>query len=253
MAQPGEEKHKIGEAYTYVFLGALEASVKSFRYRVTVYDAPEKMIFEGSDKKTFSFDARGDFYHVSGFREVFVECKGYDAGGSLFSEFKTFFAKAYLTSATYRQHQNDLFWFVANVPFACDAGRKVLSPSYVTGYLSSGATEVVRALLGTIHIDDKLSADLASRTGIFILTDSFLRTADICYTPKLGDHMWKISKRLHGGSPPSNYMEYAAEVARANKLESPDRIREGQRLRFRWLGVHPATETDEGSDSGLDS
>lgn len=73
--------------------------------------------------------------------------------------------------------------------------------------------------------------------GVFILTDSYLRNAELSYTVEAGDTIWAILMRFRAGPAPAQFGNVANEIARSNGLESPDRVRAGQRLRLRWPGI----------------
>jgi hypothetical protein len=231
MTTPGEVNQALGQAYQYVFIGALEASIKSFENKFDVRTAPEKTLFEGRDGKSFSFDFNGVLSEPMRYAEVFGESKGYSKGDNLLADFRTFIAKAYVTSCDHQRHRNDLFWFVTNVPFACSEGSRILFSSV----LSDKGNASVRGIVGSGHIDDRLVVSLIDRVGVFILTDSYLRNATISYKVIPGDSLWTILKKLHGGVP-RNFGVLAKSIAYANRLRSPDEIVSGRRIRLRWIG-----------------
>src|SRR4051812_11932237 len=111
MSRPGEVNHVIGQAYQAVFIGALEASIKPFENKFTVQREPGKTSYRGRDGGTYSFDFAGVYNHPMGSREVFGESKGYSNAGNLLTEFRSFVAKAYVTSVDYPRHLDDYFWF----------------------------------------------------------------------------------------------------------------------------------------------
>src|SRR6266404_1153974 len=116
MSSPGEVNQAVGQAYQSVFIGALEANIKHFENKFTVQREPEKTAFSGRNGKSYSFDFCGVYNHPLVASEVFGESKGYSKAGHLLSEFKSFVAKAYVTSVDYPRHASDYFWFVTNVP-----------------------------------------------------------------------------------------------------------------------------------------
>jgi hypothetical protein len=101
VATPGEVMQAIGQAYEYVFIGALEASIRPFQNRFHVHTNPEKTTFKGRGGNSYSFDFNGEYYHPWLHTEVFGECKGYSKGANLLEEFRCFVAKAYVASVDY--------------------------------------------------------------------------------------------------------------------------------------------------------
>lgn len=237
MSTPGEVNQAIGRAYQYVFIGALEANIKPFENKFHVHDAPEKTSFTGRSGKNYSFDFNGVFFDSMRNAEVFGESKGYSKGDSLLSEFRTFIAKAYVTSCDHKRHRNDLFWFVTNVPFACSEGSRIRSFEFIWSTLADKTNADVVEVLGSGSIDDSFVRSLIDRLGVFILTDSYLMNADISYTAAPGDSIWTIVKKFHGGRIPSGFGHLARSIAAKNGLRSPDKIRSGQRIKLRWSGL----------------
>ncbi len=240
MAIAGEVIQAIGQGYQYVFIGALEASIRPFRNRFNVHTNPEKTSFKGRDGKSFSFDFNGEYNHPWNHAEVFGECKGYSKGKNLLEEFRRFLAKAYVTSVDYDRHRQDLFWFVTNVPFACAEGSGIRNYDFVFSTLNGDKSPEVSEILGEGHIDKAVVRSLVDRLGVFILTDSFLRNADISYTVGPGESLWVILKKLHGGSAPAAFGAIAQSVASKNGLPSPDRITTGRKIKLSWHGMRRA-------------
>jgi hypothetical protein len=237
MTQPGEINQAVGRAYQYVFVGALEAHIPAFSLSFHVHDAPEKTTFKGRDGRPFSFDFAGLFNHPWHQREVFGECKGYRSAGDLLQHFRHFVAKAYVTSCDQMRHRDDLFWYVTNVPFGCSEGSKIVEHAFIKSTLTDSVDAEIKAILGAGEIDDGFIRNLASRIGVFIFTDSYLKTSELVYKVAPGETMWTILKRLHGGSAPSEFGHVSQLVAHRNRLASPDRIRSGTRLRIQWQGL----------------
>ena len=169
MAVAGEVNQAIGHAYQLAFIGALEANIRYFENKFTVEREPEKTSFDARTGKGFSFDFCGVYNHPWVSNEVFGECKGYSKANGLVGEYKSFLAKAYVASTDYRRHRNDLFWFVTNVPFACNEGGNIRTVEFVQKALTDGGNRQVRDILGEGHIDDSLVRNLVSRIGVFIL------------------------------------------------------------------------------------
>src|SRR6266446_3975474 len=192
----------VGQAYQYVFIGALEASIRPFENRFNVHTNPEKTSFKGRSGNSYSFDFNGEYYHPWMHAEVFGECKGYSKGKNLLEEFRCFLAKAYVTSVDHERHRKDLFWFVTNVPFACSEGSGIRNYDFVSSTLRDLKHIGVKEILGEGHVDDNVVRSLVERLGVFILTDSFLRNADILYKVMPGESLWVILKKLHGGQSP---------------------------------------------------
>src|ERR1700739_2644503 len=163
MTNAGEVNQAIGQAYVHVFIAALEANIKPFENKFVVYSEPEKTTFTGRNGKNYSFDICGVCRRPWTVTEVFGECKGYSKGTSLMADFRSFLAKAYVTSTDHQRHRNDEFWFVTNVPFACSEGREVLGLSFVRGTLTESTNETVREILGNGHVDDSLIRSLIPR------------------------------------------------------------------------------------------
>ncbi len=244
MAIPGEVNQEIGRAYQYVFIGALEANIRYFQNRFNVHEQPEKTSFTGRNGKGYSFDFNGVYFYPLATAEVFGECKGYSKGGSLLGEFKSFVAKAYVTSTDHQRHRNDYFWFVTNVPFACSEGAGIRSFNFVNATLTDKNNEQVREILGKGDIDNHLVRSLVDRLGVFILTDSYLMSTDILYTVGPGENLWTILKKFHAGRAPRGFGYAAKQVATRNRLQSPDRIISGRKLRLSWFGIDKFSAED---------
>jgi len=237
VSAPGEVNQAIGRAYQYVFIGALEANIRAFENKFNVHEEPEKTSFEARNGKKYSFDFNGVYYHPMAAAEVFGESKGYSKAGNLLGEYKSFLAKAYVTSTDYDRHRNDYFWFVTNVPFACTEGSGITTFDFVHAALKDKENAQVREVLGDGHVDNHLVRSLVERLRVFILTDSFLMTANLQYTVASGESLWVILKKFHAGKIPSRFGYIANHVAAMNNLKSPDRIRSGQTLKLSWGGI----------------
>jgi hypothetical protein len=242
VSTPGEVMQAIGQAYQYVFIGALEASIRPFENKFNVHTNPEKTSFKGRGGKAYSFDFNGEYNHPWMHSEVFGECKGYSKGKNPLDEFRCFIAKAYVTSVDYERHREDLFWFVTNVPFACSEGSGIRSYDFVSLSLQNAKSEGVKEIIGEGHVDDAAIRSLVQRLGVFILTDSFLKNTDISYKVMPGESLWVILKKLHGGHSPSAFRSIAGHVASRNGLPSPDRITSGRRIRLPWFGIKKRAE-----------
>jgi hypothetical protein len=237
VAIPGEVNQLIGQAYQCVFIGALEANIRYFENRFDVRTSPEKTSFKGPTGSSFSFDFSGSYSHPWIHAEVFGECKGYTRGGGLLAEFKTFLAKAYVTSFDYARHINDYFWFVTNVPFACTEGATILTYDFVIGALKDAGNASVKQILGDSHIDEGFVRTLIARLGVFILTDSYLMNVELSYKVVPGESLWLILKKFHAGQAPPAFRSVAQQIASRNRLQSPDHILAGKRIRLPWFGV----------------
>lgn len=248
MAVAGEVNQAIGRAYQLVFVAALEAHISGFENRFTVEKEPEKTSFETRSGRSFSFDFSG--IHNDGWRkrEVFGESKGYARASDLRRAYKLFLAKAYVVSTNYQRNRNDLFWFVTNVPFACNEGSSIRTLDFVKRTLSDESDHDVREILGEGHVDDMLVRNLTQNLGVFILTDSYLMNVDLSYKVASGDSLWTIMKRFHAGLPPPSFGALANSIAESNGLQSPDQIRSGTRIRVRWLGVGLPPMNDIGGE-----
>jgi LysM domain-containing protein len=237
MPLAGEVNHVIGQAYQAVFIAALETTISGFENKFNVYAEPEKTSREGRSDKTFSFDFAGYHSDPLGSREVFGESKGYSKGSGLLPDFRAFLAKAYVTSTDYSQNRRDLFWFVTNVPFACDQGSGIRSFEFVKKALTDRTNQQVQEILGNGHVDDSDIRSLVERLGIFILTDSFLMNTELSYKVSRGDNLWTILKKLYAGNAPRGFGSEAELIARNNNLSSPDKIIAGKRIRLHWRGL----------------
>ena len=200
MASPGEVMQAIGQAYQYVFIGALEASIRPFQNRFHVHSNPEKTTFKGRGGNSYSFDFNGEYYHPWLHTEVFGECKGYSKGANLLEEFRCFVAKAYVASVDYERNRQDLFWFVTIVPFACSEGSGVRNYDFVFSTLRDKKSPQLIDILGGGHVDERAVRSLVERLGVFILTDSFLKNTDISYNVGAGE---VIVRFLHRRLPPT--------------------------------------------------
>lgn len=237
MATPGEVMQAIGQAYQYVFVGALEASIRPFENRFHVHTNPEKTTFKGRGGNSYSFDFNGEYYHPWLHTEVFGECKGYSKGSNLLEEFRCFLAKAYVASVDYERNRQDLFWFVTNVPFACSEGSGVRNYDFVFSTLQDKKSPQLIDILGGGHVDESAVRSLVERLGVFILTDSFLKNTDISYKVGAGESLWTILKKLHAGRSPAGFGSIASFIASKNGLPSPDQIVSGSRIRVPWHGI----------------
>lgn len=241
MEVPGEVNQGVGRAYQYVFIGALEATIRGFESKFDAQTEPEKVSFTSRTGKHFSFDFGGVHSRQWQACEVFGECKGYSKAGGLLADFRSFLAKAYIASSDYPRHKNDLFWFITNVPFACSEGSGIRSYDFIRSTLQDPAKSEVHELLGESHVDERLLWSLAKRIGVFILTDSLLMNMELHYKVREGESLWTILKKLHGGHAPSAFGLTASEIATKNNLRSPDRLITGKRLRLPWKGIKGAT------------
>jgi hypothetical protein len=237
VANPGEVMQAVGMAYQYVFIGALEASIRPFENKFHVHTNPGKTQFKARSGREFSFDFNGMYNHPWHSAEVFGECKGYSTGRNLLVDFKSFVAKAYVASVDYKRHQEDYFWFVTNVPFACTEGSGIRSYEFVLATLKDATNEKVRELVGDGHIDENVVRSLVDRLGVFILTDSFLMNAEISYKVLPGESLWVILKKFHGGHSPRAFQSVAQQIASKNGLPSIDRVTSGKRIRLSWHGI----------------
>lgn len=237
MAEAGEVNQAIGQAYQYVFVGALEHSIRYFENQFHVHENPEKLSFRGRTGKPYSFDFGGIYRHPMGVREVFGESKGYSRGDTLIREFRLFLARAYVTSVDHSRHRRDFFWFVTNVPFACSEGRSLLSTQFAEKVLSDPEDRAVREIIGNPDLDAQLIRDLIGRTSVFILTDSFLQQTSIRYKVKPGETIWSILRRMHAGHAPSDFRRQADLIAHNNDLPSPDKVISGKVLKLSWKGI----------------
>ena len=237
MATPGEVSHRIGRAYQCVFIGALEASMRGFENKFDVHNEPEKMSFNSRAGKQYSFDFSGVYNQRWQRSEVLGECKGYSKAGTLLAEFRSFLAKAYVTSTDYSRHRNDWFWFVTNVPFGCSEGSGLRNFEFIRATLTDGTKPEVKEVLGDSHVDINLIWSLAQRIGVFILTDSFLMSIDLSYKVGDGESLWTILKKFHAGHAPTGFGFIAQETASKNNLPSPNRLISGKRIRLSWRGI----------------
>jgi LysM domain-containing protein len=243
MSAPGEVMQTLGRAYQYVFVGALEANIRHFENQFYVESNPEKTSFKGRTGKAYSFDFNGVYRHPWARAEVFGECKGYAVGKNLTAEFRTFLAKAYVTSVDHLRHQGDHFWFVTNVPFACSEGSGVRSYDFVRASLLDQGNAEIKEILGSGDVDDRAVWSLVGRLGVFILTDSFLMNTEISYKVGAGETLWSILKKLHGGNAPSGFRSVAQSIASRNRLRSPDHVVSGKRLLLSWHGLRSSGTT----------
>jgi hypothetical protein len=227
----------IGRTYQYVFIGALETSIRHFENKFHVHTNPEKTSFKSRTGKAYSFDFNGVLNHPWACAEVFGECKGYSKGKNLLGEFRSFLAKAYVTSVDYERHRRDHFWFVTNVPFACTEGSGIRSYDFINLTLKDPQNVEVKEIVGEGHIDAGVVRDLVTRLGVFILTDSFLKNTEISYKVADGESLWVILKKLHAGHAPSAFQYVARQIASRNDLPSPDRVVSGKRIRIPWNGI----------------
>jgi hypothetical protein len=237
MAIAGEVNQAVGRAYQLAFIATLEAHISGFENRFTVESEPEKTSFNTRTGRQFSFDFSGVYRDVWRSCEIFGESKGYARANDLLTAYRLFLAKAYVASTDYPRNRRDHFWFVTNVPFACNLGSAIRSRDFVMKVLGDSSDKGVREILGDGHVDDMLVHALCQNLGVFILTDSYLMTAEMSYKVAPGDSLWTILKRFHAGSAPPSFRWTAEEIARRNGLESPDRITSGRRIRFRWSGL----------------
>jgi hypothetical protein len=246
VATPGEVNQRIGRAYQCVFIGALEACIRGFENKFDVDTEPEKVSFTARTGKRYSFDFSGVYNQPWQRSEVLGECKGYSKAGTLLAEFRSFLARAYVTSTDYTRHRNDQFWFVTNVPFGCSEGSGIRNYDYIRSTLTDPGNLEVKEMLGDSHVDVNLIGSLAQRIGVFILTDSFLMNADLSYKVGNGESLWTILKKFHAGHAPNGFGFMAREIAFKNNLSSPNRLTSGKRIRLSWQGIPRTTGGDFG-------
>jgi hypothetical protein len=244
MPNPGEVNQRIGRIYQQVFIGALEATIRPFEAQFYVDTDPLKTSFAGRDGNNYSFDFCGTYNHPVVRKEVFGECKGYTTRAGLLPDFRLFLARAYVTSVDNRRHADDYFWFITNVPFACQEGTGVRTFRFVKTTLETRATPEMDAVLGKGKIDDAFVQRLVGNLGVFILTDSFLQSTEISYKIKPGDTVWDILKNLHGTNAQYHFAAFAKEIAATNRLKSPDHIIKNKRIRLRWRGLKNPSPQD---------
>jgi hypothetical protein len=237
VADPGEVNQALGRAYLDVFIASLQASVPGFENKFDVYKEPEKRSFKSRGPKNYSFDFNGVYNQPSRSFEVFGESKGYSKASNLLDEFRSFLAKAYVTSTDYKRHREDYFWFVTNVPFACSEGSGVRSFEFVKTALIDKKSPRILDILGESHVDMDFLHNLVDKLGVFILTDSYLMHSVLSYKVNAGDNLWSIVKRFHGGRVPNGFGGFAQRIASDNNLVSPDNIRSGQRIKLHWRGI----------------
>lgn len=240
MAEPGEVNQVLGRAYLDVFVAALQASIPGFENKFNVYNEHEKTSFKARGVKDYSFDFNGIYRREWRSFEVFGESKGYSRARNLLDEYRSFLAKAYITSTDYKRHKADYFWFVTNVPFACNEGAGVCSLQFARAALSDKTNPRIAEILGDGHVDEDFLRDLVGRLGVFILTDSYLMNTALSYRVSAGETLWNIVKRFHGGRVPSGFGAFAGQIAKENNLDSPDRIRSGQWIKLTWKGISAA-------------
>jgi len=246
MANPGEINQEIGRAYQRVFIAALEGSMRSFENKFEVQREPDKTSFKARTGTQYSFDFSGVQNRPWIRREVLGECKGYTKGAALLGEFRSFLAKAYVTSTDYPRHRDDCFWFVTNVPFACSEGSGLRSPEFIRTSLKDNNNPQVREILGDSHVDDGLLYHLTEKIGVFILTDSFLMNTELSYKVEYGDSLWTILKKFHPGRTLHGFGGFAQEIASKNGLGSPDHITSGKRIRLSWRGIRRSSGEEFG-------
>lgn len=237
MALPGEVSQAIGQAYQCVFIAALEATIRGFEKKFDVRSEPEKVSFRARTGRDYSFDFGGLYSQRWQHSEVLGECKGYSGAGNLLSEFRSFLAKAYVTSTDYSRHRRDNFWFVTNVPFACSEGSGIRNYEFIKSTLTGAVKPEVREILGEAYVDANLLWSLSQRIGVFILTDSFLMRTELSYKVEQGENLWLILKKFYGGHAPSEFGFIANEIASRNNLKSPDHVVSGKRIRLEWKGI----------------
>jgi hypothetical protein len=161
-------------------------------------------------------------------------------------EFRSFLAKAYVTSTDYPRHRDDYFWFVTNVPFACSEGSGLLSPEFIRTSLKDNNNPQVREILGDSHVDDGLIWQLTEKIGAFILTDSFLMNAELSYKVEYGDSLWTILKKFDPGRTLHGFGSFAQEISSKNGLRSPDHITSGKRIRLTWRRIRRSSGEEFG-------
>jgi len=220
--------------------------MRGFENKFEVQREPDKTSFKARTGKQYSFDFNGVQSRQWVRREVLGECKGYTKGTGLIAEFRSFLAKAYVTSTDYPRHREDYFWFVTNVPFACSEGSGVRTQDFIRASLADRTNPQVSEILGDSHVDDSLIWRLTERIGVFILTDSFLMNTELSYKVEYGDSLWTILKKFHPGRALHGFGSIAQEIASKNGLRSPDHITSGKRIRLSWRGIRGGSAGDLG-------
>jgi hypothetical protein len=223
-------------------IGCLHCTVAGFTPEFNILRHPEKLTFTAETGGTFSLDALGRLNQPPYNCEVLIESKGYSRGSGLIGPYREFVAKAYVTSRTMTRHAKDLFWFVTNVPFAADVGKKLTNGDWIQDMLLGKQRDGMSHILGAQAMDSGAIRDLADRIAVCILTDSFMKFTRVKYRVEQDDTVWDIVKLLHGGRVPTQYyggyfQPLAHQVADENELPDPNAISPGQVLSIPWFGV----------------
>lgn len=115
-----EEQHEKGRNYVNYFNGLLTLTFGQLNYtkNFDAYKNPTRLAFNINHEK-FSFDMKGTIDYNGEKREVWIESKGYLEGSKLLTYYKDFIIKAYQTILAGKTNEDDLFFFVTNVPFGC--------------------------------------------------------------------------------------------------------------------------------------
>lgn len=240
MSVPGEVNHIIGKAYVSVLNGCLEHTIKTFEKIFGIYSNPEKLSFNKyGEEGEFSFDSSGIYRHTSRQQEVFIESKGYTEGSSLTPAYKSFIAKAYITTVLNQRHSKDLFWFVTNVPFATKVGRNITSKRYLLEKILNKQAREVSSIIGDIQIDQDHVESLSKRLCVCFFTDSFIKFSGLKYKVRKGESLWTIMEDLHANRIPNkNFNEIGETVQRLNPpVKDANHIVEGERLHLPWYGI----------------
>lgn len=244
MADPGEVAQAVGRAYGLALVGCLEVCVLGFQRLFDVQSNPDKLSFRLPDGKSFSFDFSGVVQRKSvPPREVLLEAKGYTRGADLLPAYRDFVARSMVVAGRNDGRANDLFWFVANVPFGSSIGRGLSQPDFIYKCVadSSYAPEIwpdeAQLRYACIRFAEQLS--------VCILPDSFMRLTGVRYRVQQDDNLWLILKKLHGGIVPvEDYAPVAEAIALDNDLQTADVIQPLTSVHVPWFGI-PSEFADE--------
>lgn len=217
-----EEQHEKGRNYVNYFNGLLTLTFGQLNYtkNFDAYKNPTRLAFNINHEK-FSFDMKGTIDYNGEKREVWIESKGYLEGSKLLTYYKDFIIKAYQTILAGKTNEDDLFFFVTNVPFGCSI-KNLFNRSFIEEVLEEKKFFEYKT-------DKKFTKFSESIFGI-IFTDSHINLLTEKYTIKPGDNLWELWRRRKNRDLGwEEYQEMMLEIN--NNIQTTDKLPIGRTIK----------------------
>lgn len=239
MRPPGEVHPEKGRDRSELFAACLQKIVDGFRAEFFSNLHPTKLKVAIPNNRSFSFDIQGRLNKVGVNCEVWIEAKGYDTSSGLLKQYRTFVANVALARQYHARIENDLFWFVASVPFGCDLGADLSTPKWLKETILANAASPAGLISQEEFplLEERGFETLAKHIGILILTPELMKTVGLKQYPRPGDNIWSLTQKLYGGVVPVPYFApYIQTVATMNNLADVNMLQIGQELDLPFLG-----------------